>query len=105
MEFPMLAQPSCSAGMCASARGQHLHRQGKLAPSNAALCEKAVRIIRDLGGEVDGRGGARHPRPQAAHLNGRPVDGSGADGWPRGGSGAVSRRGVRWTGSLRIGMA
>jgi uncharacterized protein (DUF849 family) len=53
MEFPMLAQAFLLGGHVRVGLEDNIYiAKGKLAPSNAALCEKAVRIIRDLGGEV-----------------------------------------------------
>jgi uncharacterized protein (DUF849 family) len=53
MEFPMLAQAFLLGGHVRVGLEDNIYiAKGKLAPSNAALCEKAVRIVRDLGGEV-----------------------------------------------------
>lgn len=51
--FPMLAQAFILGGHCRIGMEDTIHlSKGTLAPSNAALVEKAVRIIRDLGGKV-----------------------------------------------------
>jgi len=53
MEFPMLAQAFLLGGHVLVGLEDNIYiAKGKLAPSNAALCERAVRIICDLGGEV-----------------------------------------------------
>ena len=51
--FPMLAQAYILGGHCRIGMEDTVHlARGTLAPSNAALVEKAVRIIRDLGGAI-----------------------------------------------------
>jgi uncharacterized protein (DUF849 family) len=51
--FPMLAQAYILGGHCRIGMEDTVHlAKGTLAPSNAALVEKAVRIIRELGGVV-----------------------------------------------------
>jgi uncharacterized protein (DUF849 family) len=51
--FPMLAQAYILGGHCRIGMEDTVHlAKGSLAPSNAALVEKAVRIIRELGGVV-----------------------------------------------------
>ena len=51
--FPMLAQAFILGGHCRIGMEDTVHiAKGTPAPSNAALVEKAVRIIRDLGGKV-----------------------------------------------------
>jgi uncharacterized protein (DUF849 family) len=53
MEFPMVAQAWLLGGHVRVGLEDNIYiAKGKLAPSNAALCEKAVRIVRDLGGEI-----------------------------------------------------
>jgi uncharacterized protein (DUF849 family) len=52
-EFPMLAQAWFLGGHVRVGLEDNVFiRKGVLAPSNAALCEKAARIIDDLGGEL-----------------------------------------------------
>ncbi len=52
-EFPMLAQTWFLGGHVRVGLEDNVFiSKGVLAPSNAALCEKAVRIIYDLGGEL-----------------------------------------------------
>ena len=52
-EFPMLAQAWSLGGHVRVGLEDNVFiSKGVLAPSNAALCEKAVRIINDLGGEL-----------------------------------------------------
>ena len=51
--FPMLAQAFILGGHCRIGMEDTVHlSRGDPAPSNAALVEKAVRIIQDLGGKV-----------------------------------------------------
>lgn len=51
--FPMLAQAFILGGHCRIGMEDTVHlAKGTPAPSNAALVEKAVRLIRDLGGRV-----------------------------------------------------
>lgn len=51
--FPMVAQAYILGGHCRIGMEDTLHlAKDKLAPSNAALVEKAARIIEDLGGKV-----------------------------------------------------
>jgi uncharacterized protein (DUF849 family) len=51
--FPMLAQALILGGHCRIGIEDTVHiAKGTPAPSNAALVEKAVRIIRDLGGQL-----------------------------------------------------
>jgi len=51
--FPMLAQAYALGGHCRIGMEDTVHlARGEPAPSNAALVEKAVRIIRELGGRV-----------------------------------------------------
>ncbi|MBI4623698.1 MAG: 3-keto-5-aminohexanoate cleavage protein [Verrucomicrobia bacterium] len=51
--FPMLAQAFILGGHCRIGMEDTVHlAKGTPAPGNAALVEKAVRIIRDLGGKV-----------------------------------------------------
>jgi uncharacterized protein (DUF849 family) len=53
MEFPMVAQAWLLGGHVRVGMEDNIYlERGKLTPSNAALCEKAVRIVRDLGGEI-----------------------------------------------------
>lgn len=53
MEFPMVAQSLLLGGHVRVGLEDNVYlTKGKLAPSNASLCEKAVRIVRELGGEV-----------------------------------------------------
>ena len=60
MEFPMVAQAFLLGGHVRVGMEDNIYlERGKLAPSNAALCEKAVRIVRDLGGEIASAGEAR----------------------------------------------
>jgi uncharacterized protein (DUF849 family) len=52
-EFPMLAQAWFLGGHIRVGLEDNVYlSKGMLAPSNAALCEKAVRILDDLGGEL-----------------------------------------------------
>ena len=52
-EFPMLAQAWFLGGHVRVGMEDNVYiSKGKLTPSNAALCEKAVRILDDLGGEL-----------------------------------------------------
>lgn len=52
-EFPMLAQAWFLGGHIRVGLEDNVYlRKGVLAPSNAALCEKAVRVLDDLGGEL-----------------------------------------------------
>jgi uncharacterized protein (DUF849 family) len=52
-EFPMLTQAWCLGGHVRVGLEDNIYiRKGVLAPSNAALCEKAARMIDDLGGEL-----------------------------------------------------
>jgi len=52
-EFPMLAQAWCLGGHIRVGLEDNVYlRKGVLAPNNASLCEKAVRILDDLGGEL-----------------------------------------------------
>ncbi|MGA2567185.1 MAG: 3-keto-5-aminohexanoate cleavage protein [Pseudolabrys sp.] len=52
-EFPMLAQAWFLGGHVRVGLEDNVYlRKGVLAPNNAALCEKAVRILDDLGGEL-----------------------------------------------------
>jgi len=52
-EFPMLAQAFCMGGHVRVGLEDNIYiEKGVLAPSNAALCEKAKRMIGDLGGEL-----------------------------------------------------
>jgi uncharacterized protein (DUF849 family) len=51
--FPMLAQAVILGGHCRIGIEDTVHiARGRLAPGNAALVEKAVRIIEDLGGRL-----------------------------------------------------
>ena len=51
--FPMLAQAFILRGHCRLGMEDTVHIAGGMpAPSNAALVEKAVRIIHELGGKV-----------------------------------------------------
>ena len=51
--FPMLAQAFILGGHCRIGMEDTVYlAKGELAPSNAALVEKAVRIIRELGGKL-----------------------------------------------------
>lgn len=53
MEFPMLAQAYLLGGHIRVGMEDNLYiSKGKLTPSNAALCERAVEIIDRLGGKV-----------------------------------------------------
>lgn len=52
-EFPMLTQAWCLGGHVRVGLEDNIYiEKGVLAPSNAALCEKAKRMIGDLGGEL-----------------------------------------------------
>ena len=52
-EFPMLTQAWCLGGHVRVGMEDNVYiSQGKLTPSNAALCEKAVRMLDDLGAEL-----------------------------------------------------
>jgi uncharacterized protein (DUF849 family) len=52
-EFPMLTQAWCLGGHVRVGLEDNIYiSKGVLAPSNAALCEKAARLIDDLGGEL-----------------------------------------------------
>ncbi|MDB5602803.1 MAG: NADPH:quinone reductase [Xanthobacteraceae bacterium] len=52
-EYPMLTQAWCLGGHVRVGLEDNIYiEKGVLAPSNAALCEKAARIIGDLGGEL-----------------------------------------------------
>jgi len=52
-EFPMLAQAWFLGGHIRVGLEDTVYiSKGELAPSNAALCEKAVRILDDMGGEL-----------------------------------------------------
>lgn len=52
-EFPMLAQSWFLGGHIRVGLEDNVYlRKGVLAPSNAALCEKAVRMLDDLGGDL-----------------------------------------------------
>jgi uncharacterized protein (DUF849 family) len=52
-EFPMLTQAWCLGGHVRVGLEDNIYiRKGVLAPSNAALCEKAARMIDDMGGEL-----------------------------------------------------
>jgi uncharacterized protein (DUF849 family) len=52
-EFPMLTQAWFLGGHIRVGMEDNVYiSKGKLTPSNAALCEKAVRILDDLGGEL-----------------------------------------------------
>ncbi len=52
-EFPMLTQAWCLGGHVRVGMEDNVYlRRGVLTPSNADLCEKAVRILDDLGGEL-----------------------------------------------------
>jgi uncharacterized protein (DUF849 family) len=52
-EFPMLTQAWFLGGHVRVGMEDNVYiSKGKLTPSNAALCEKAVRILDDLGGEL-----------------------------------------------------
>ncbi len=52
-EFPMLAQAWFMGGHVRVGLEDNIYiRKGELAPSNAALCEKAVRILDELGAEI-----------------------------------------------------
>ncbi|MDT3684719.1 MAG: 3-keto-5-aminohexanoate cleavage protein [Pseudorhodoplanes sp.] len=52
-EFPMLTQAWCLGGHVRVGFEDNIYiSRGVLAPSNAALCEKAARLIDDLGGEL-----------------------------------------------------
>ena len=58
--FPMLAQAFILGGHCRIGMEDTVHlAKGTPAPSNAALVEKAVRIIRELGGKIATVGEAR----------------------------------------------
>jgi uncharacterized protein (DUF849 family) len=53
MEFPMVAQAFLLGGHVRVGMEDNIYiERGKLTPGNGALCEKAVRIVRDLGGEI-----------------------------------------------------
>jgi uncharacterized protein (DUF849 family) len=53
MAFPMLAQAFILGGHCRIGMEDTVHlAKGQLAPNNAALVEKAVRIIENLGGKI-----------------------------------------------------
>jgi len=53
MVFPMVAQAYLLGGHVRVGLEDGVHlSQGELAPSNAAMVEKAVRIVTDLGGEI-----------------------------------------------------
>jgi len=53
MEFPMLAQAYLLGGHIRVGMEDNLYlARGKLTPSNAALCERAVSIVDQLGGRV-----------------------------------------------------
>ena len=53
LEFPMLAQAWFLGGHIRVGLEDTVYiSKGELAPSNAALCEKAVRILDDMGGEL-----------------------------------------------------
>jgi uncharacterized protein (DUF849 family) len=53
MEFPMVAQAFLLGGHVRVGMEDNIYiERGKLTPGNGALCEKAVRIVRDLGGEM-----------------------------------------------------
>jgi uncharacterized protein (DUF849 family) len=59
--FPMLAQAFILGGHCRIGMEDTVHlARGKPAPSNAALVEKAVRIIQELGGTIATPNEARH---------------------------------------------
>ena len=52
-EFPMLAQAWCLGGHVRVGLEDNVYlSKGVLAPSNAALCEKALRMLDDLGAEL-----------------------------------------------------
>jgi uncharacterized protein (DUF849 family) len=52
-EYPMLTQAWCLGGHVRVGLEDNIYiEKGVLAPSNAALCEKAARMIGDLGGEL-----------------------------------------------------
>ncbi|HWM81888.1 MAG TPA: 3-keto-5-aminohexanoate cleavage protein [Pseudolabrys sp.] len=52
-EFPMLSQAFCLGGHVRVGLEDNIYiRKGVLAPSNAALCEKAAHIVDELGGEL-----------------------------------------------------
>lgn len=52
-EYPMLTQAWCLGGHVRVGLEDNIYiEKGVLAPSNAALCEKAKRMIGDLGGEL-----------------------------------------------------
>lgn len=52
-EFPMLTQAWCLGGHVRVGLEDNIYiRKGVLAPSNAALCEKAAQMIDDMGGEL-----------------------------------------------------
>ena len=58
--FPMLAQAFILGGHCRIGMEDTVHlAKGTPAPSNAALVERAVRIIRELGGQIATVGEAR----------------------------------------------
>jgi uncharacterized protein (DUF849 family) len=53
MEFPMVAQAFLLGGHVRVGMEDNIYiERGKLTPGNGALCEKAVRIVRDLGGDM-----------------------------------------------------
>jgi uncharacterized protein (DUF849 family) len=53
MEFPMVAQAWLLGGHVRVGMEDNIYiERGKLTPGNGALCDKAVRIVRDLGGEI-----------------------------------------------------
>jgi len=59
-EFPMLAASFVSGGHVRVGLEDNIYlARGVLAPSNAALVERAVRIVQDLGGSVASAGEAR----------------------------------------------
>jgi uncharacterized protein (DUF849 family) len=59
-EFPMLATAWMLGGHVRVGMEDNVYlSKGKLTPSNAALCEKAVRILDDIGGELATAGEAR----------------------------------------------
>jgi uncharacterized protein (DUF849 family) len=60
MEFPMVAQAFLLGGHVRVGMEDNIYiERGKLTPGNGALCEKAVRIVRDLGGEIASAAEAR----------------------------------------------
>ena len=72
-EFPMLATAWFLGGHVRVGMEDNVYiSKGKLTPSNAALCEKAVRILDDLGAELATvKGGARDPWTASVTIGSR----------------------------------